>query len=333
MNNQTKATGDKFRWLTKATVAAVLAVAALTAIALLAAGQTGNSRFSDVPASHPQSLDIEHSVDEGWFQGYPDGSFKPDKIITAEQVATVFGRAVGDAGMSRADVASLLSRAFNEDYKRGEWDVPRSQWNKAKETAPWAFYANKSRDECPNDVELDHMIPVQLANKAGGWRWSVEVKEQFYLLRENLHLMCGEENIKKSDDYRSANWQPNPAAAERYRTEVTKIGNEWQLDVKVLTAETAGGSPSGDTTTTTSTTTTTTSTTTTTTAAPTGSTTRADWERFKGLRRCALWLEQDKTEEELKQMVRDAKTAGFDWGRRDHDDNGYPCEGELGVGY
>ena len=63
MNNQTKATGDKFRWLTKATVAAVLAVAALTAIALLAAGQTGNSRFPDVDASRPQAQDIAFSAE------------------------------------------------------------------------------------------------------------------------------------------------------------------------------------------------------------------------------------------------------------------------------
>ena len=46
---------------------------------------------------------------------------------------------------------------------------------------------------------------------------------------------------------------------------------------------------------------------------------------------CWDWLEDGRTKAGLIQMVKD--NPGFDWGGRDFDGNGYPCEAELGVGY
>ena len=80
-------------------VAMVLALSATAAWAV--------HTFSDVPDDHPQADDIAYAVEQGWFQGYPDGTFKPDRALATHQAVTVFGRAFPD-GVSRADLATIL---------------------------------------------------------------------------------------------------------------------------------------------------------------------------------------------------------------------------------
>ena len=64
-------------------------------------------QFSDVDETHPQYDDIQFAVEQGWYVGYPDGTFKPDRLLTTDQAVTVFGRAFPD-GVSRADLATIL---------------------------------------------------------------------------------------------------------------------------------------------------------------------------------------------------------------------------------
>lgn len=73
----------------------------VTSVAIAAA------TFSDVPTNHIYGLDIEEAVRQGWFQGYGDGTFRPDKEITTNQLATVIKRAFPD-GATRAEVASFM---------------------------------------------------------------------------------------------------------------------------------------------------------------------------------------------------------------------------------
>ena len=54
----------------KRTFGIVLVLLAVPATAVWAV-----AGFSDVPEDHPQAEDIQYAVDQGWFQGYPDGSF------------------------------------------------------------------------------------------------------------------------------------------------------------------------------------------------------------------------------------------------------------------
>ncbi len=82
-------------------IAAALILAAAS-IAVAAA-----SSFSDLPNDHPQRGDVEYAVEQGWFQGYGDGTFKPDRAITQEQIVTVIGRAFPE-GSTRADLATFL---------------------------------------------------------------------------------------------------------------------------------------------------------------------------------------------------------------------------------
>ncbi len=84
--------------------------AVITAAAVLAAASVAvaaSSSFSDVANNHPQRDDIEHAVEQGWFQGYGDGTFKPDRAITQKQIVTVIGRAFPE-GSTRADLATFL---------------------------------------------------------------------------------------------------------------------------------------------------------------------------------------------------------------------------------
>ena len=65
------------------------------------------TRFSDVDETHVQYRDIEYAVEQGWFFGYEDGTFKPDRSIPAHQLTTVIGRAFPE-GATRADLATFL---------------------------------------------------------------------------------------------------------------------------------------------------------------------------------------------------------------------------------
>lgn len=82
-----------------------VAVAALTLGAAI--GVYAASRFSDVPDDHPRRVDIETVAGWGGYSGYEDGTFRPNRRITADQMATVLGR-IFDDGMTRAEFASFM---------------------------------------------------------------------------------------------------------------------------------------------------------------------------------------------------------------------------------
>ena len=86
------------------TIILVITVLSLTVGSLVA---YANDWFTDVPADHTQADDIQYAVDQGWFQGYEDGTFRPDNRLTTYQVVTVFERAFPD-GPTRADLATIL---------------------------------------------------------------------------------------------------------------------------------------------------------------------------------------------------------------------------------
>lgn len=62
--------------------------------------------FSDVPAGHDRAVQIAAAAERGYFAGYGDGTFKPDREITSGQLATVVGRIYPD-GITRADAAAF----------------------------------------------------------------------------------------------------------------------------------------------------------------------------------------------------------------------------------
>ena len=93
----------------------------ITLISVLAVGmaltgggayaQTSDMGFSDVSDDHPRKADIDYAVERGWFEGYDDGTFKPDQTVSASEITTLASRvfdAIAEEGMSRLDVALFL---------------------------------------------------------------------------------------------------------------------------------------------------------------------------------------------------------------------------------
>ena len=59
----------------------------------------GASLFKDVKSSHWASEYIKLGVEQGWFTGYVDGTFRPDNSITLEEGCTALLRLLGyDSG-------------------------------------------------------------------------------------------------------------------------------------------------------------------------------------------------------------------------------------------
>ena len=71
--------------------------------------------FSDVPANHWAAGAVKTVVENGWFRGYLDGTFKPDQFITLEEAASAILKQLGYT-------ASDLSGTY-----------PEAQLNKLKE--------------------------------------------------------------------------------------------------------------------------------------------------------------------------------------------------------
>ena len=79
---------------------------AAVVMALGAGVVLGQNTFNDVPDSDPRIEDIQYAAAQGWFQGYPDGSFRPGQEISEGQLAKVIRRA--RSGMTRGDAAVFL---------------------------------------------------------------------------------------------------------------------------------------------------------------------------------------------------------------------------------
>lgn len=83
---------------------AAVAVAALMGIGVGVV--LGQNSFTDVQVEDPRRADISYASEQGWFRGYPDGSFRPDRLISEEQLARVIRRA--HPGLTRGDAAVFL---------------------------------------------------------------------------------------------------------------------------------------------------------------------------------------------------------------------------------
>ncbi|PJN65795.1 hypothetical protein PAEAM_04780 [Paenibacillus sp. GM1FR] len=80
-------------------------ISGVTALALLTGGIVGfgsvgssveaaqaTTKFKDVPATHWASSAINSAVEQGYFKGYADGTFKPSSPVTKAEMASILGR-------------------------------------------------------------------------------------------------------------------------------------------------------------------------------------------------------------------------------------------------
>lgn len=64
--------------------------------------------FPDVPEDHLYADDIAIVVDRGWFVGFEDGTFAPDREVTLSQTLKVFSRVFAEVNPTRAGFAAVL---------------------------------------------------------------------------------------------------------------------------------------------------------------------------------------------------------------------------------
>ena len=69
-----------------------LAFTVLFALAVAAPVVATTVWFSDVPETHPQYVSIRWAKDQGLFKGYPDGDFKPDRVLSENEFQVVVKR-------------------------------------------------------------------------------------------------------------------------------------------------------------------------------------------------------------------------------------------------
>ena len=137
-----------------------LMLAALAVVSGLSAGSQ-TPPFSDVDQTHPRYQDIFHAAEQGWFQGYPDGTFQPDRPITPTQTARIIGRARSD--LTRSSAAVFL-RAGVHALQAGGVDVTDTTLPPLPETEP-----DPTREPF-SDVDESHILYPEIAYAASqGW--------------------------------------------------------------------------------------------------------------------------------------------------------------------
>lgn len=80
----------------------------------------GNKSFTDVSNTHWAYSSIATSAEYGWVNGYPDGSFEPDKTITRAETATIANRMLNRQADKKAIDASASIKVF-KDLSSGYW--------------------------------------------------------------------------------------------------------------------------------------------------------------------------------------------------------------------
>lgn len=351
----------------------ILGAAVLLGTIAIALAQGNSPQFPDVEEGHTRAVDIEFVARKGWFGGYEDGTFQPDRTITPRQMTTVFERAFPE-GMTRAEFAAFLrggdQRVLNglpqyglavaeehpDGYNPEDWDgtaLGEDEWPAAtdnqlrwqKLNCRWAFYARPG--SCTTDPKRDHLVSVAEAHRSGGYAWNNDQRRRFYLDPDNLWVMTATENREKSD-HDPAGWLPRTERCEYIRRWI-QVKRDWGLSIDRdewlriirLLSDCDGNDE--------------TAAlndwagvpaggnpdnwdppaeqTTTTTAPKPAFPPRSEWDRFRTLA-CNQWLDQGYEVSGLRTMVAGSAAIGYDWGRvQDRDGDGEPCETQLGDGY
>lgn len=110
--------------------------------------------FSDVSAGHWAANAIARTADLGWINGYPDGTFGPDKTVTRAELMAMINRATGRAPKA-ADALLTGMKTWKDNANTGAWyylDVqeatnshsymidPTEYWTGLEADPNWAQY-------------------------------------------------------------------------------------------------------------------------------------------------------------------------------------------------
>lgn len=80
----------------------------------------GQASFSDVPAGYWAAQQIGAAVQLGWINGYPDGTFRPDKGLSRAEACTIINRMTGRTG-DAAQAAKIIGLGLYSDVSASYW--------------------------------------------------------------------------------------------------------------------------------------------------------------------------------------------------------------------
>lgn len=80
----------------------------------------GEASFSDVPADHWAAQQIGAAVSLGWINGYPDGTFGPEKGLTRAEACTVINRMTHRSG-DVALASKVMALGLYADVAANHW--------------------------------------------------------------------------------------------------------------------------------------------------------------------------------------------------------------------
>jgi len=91
--------------------------------------------FSDVSAEDWEADYVQAAVDAGIFEGYPDGTFGPDNVITRQEIAAVAGRGAVTAevvSQEKLDKFVMEKSAYLDKDSVPEWAANEVAWLEAE---------------------------------------------------------------------------------------------------------------------------------------------------------------------------------------------------------
>ena len=91
--------------------------------------------FSDVSAEDWEANYVQAAVDAGIFEGYPDGTFGPDNVITRQEIAAVAGRGAVTAevvSQEKLDKFVMEKSAYLDKDSVPEWAANEVAWLEAE---------------------------------------------------------------------------------------------------------------------------------------------------------------------------------------------------------
>ena len=84
----------------------------------------------------------------------------------------------------------------------------------------------------PSDLDIDHMIPLGYAARAGGQQWDEDTKRDYANSLEEGHLLAVSASANRSKgDKGPANWQPRDSYQCEYAKHWVSISDSWNLEV------------------------------------------------------------------------------------------------------
>ena len=100
------------------------------------------------------------------------------------------------------------------------------------ETGRWYGAFTGAYFEDPEDVDVDHMVPLKNAHNSGGWAWSLAMKEEYANnLGDDDHLIAVQDNANQSKGARGPDeWMPlDETYWCQYATDWAEIKARWDL--------------------------------------------------------------------------------------------------------